>query len=285
MAMSEATEFEIGRTYFTAEGHKVELLANTTDGRMVVCALVEHDDYEGSYTGRGDVFFVDKLYAKAPRELVDAELVELRAEADKLREVNHKAVRRALDAEREVTERLAKLKKYKGLELLDDFIAGKITHFLVTNDWSDPKIETFEEWFHDRDDRKRSRGLKLLALFGDSKGELTWRVDRYGDGSAGFADAVYPCLSEEMARERMLQWVRDTIVARRAYLKESDRGHQIAHIVKLADSHGIEVPPEYRVRAQHHEAEETAKKRAELTKRAAEIATELAKLPPIASKP
>lgn len=104
----------------------------------------------------------------------------------------------ARNAEREIEDRLKKLAKYKGLERLEAFIDGKITHFVVI-DYNGVNVKTFEELaVYRQDDRRAPDGIKLLTLFGDSKGDLSWRLDQYRVASSSDMEVI-PCISEEEA--------------------------------------------------------------------------------------
>ena len=71
------------------------------------------------------------------------------------------------------------------LAQLFDFLAGRITHFVVVNHGYNEgytrsiSIETFKDAMTVDDNWPRGQ-LKLLSLCGDSKGDLAWRINRSG---------------------------------------------------------------------------------------------------------
>jgi hypothetical protein len=87
----------------------------------------------------------------------------------------------------------------KHLETLLNYLTGEFTHFVVGS--HKPEIKTFEEVFLSGDDRD-GRALKLLSLFGDAAGNLTWRTNQYQDGS-GRTTTTYPFTSEQDAIEKL----------------------------------------------------------------------------------
>jgi hypothetical protein len=144
---------------------------------------------------------VEKLHEKI-REL-DAQLAEKRAA---LREVEQ--TRRDIAAtEAADKKRMEALgKRSEALTRIEDFLDGKITHFVNTHsyDWQDDygKGITITKASDEKcGDDKYSRDLKLLVLLGRSKGDIAWGLHRYSDGSSSGYSWVYPCCSLEEAQE------------------------------------------------------------------------------------
>jgi hypothetical protein len=85
----------------------------------------------------------------------------------------------------------------KELQTLNNFLTGKITHYYMKG--HSPAIYSFEDknsYKHDLNS-KRIDGIKLLSLFGDSKGYLSYRLNRYRDGSGGWIEIVPACSYQE----------------------------------------------------------------------------------------
>jgi hypothetical protein len=198
--MAVNPEFEIGMELFTKDGRRVELLAITTDGAYVVNQVLRFEDYDGSYGyGRGETTFEEELWKKAPVAVIDAEIAVAETKLRDAERLCSEKLSQALNAEREIKDRLAKLAKYKGLEHLEDFIDGRFTH-MVLHSYGDYEIKTKDAAL-DQGDRYDKR-LRLLSLYGDTNGDLAWGLNRYRDGS-GNSEHVIPCLSVEEAREKV----------------------------------------------------------------------------------
>lgn len=197
--------FEIGETYFTANGEKVYLDAITTDGKFVVSQIMRYSDYgDDFYEDVGPSKVVDKIHAEAPVAVLDQRFEEAQERLGQIESQYNKRFAEVTNAEREIKDRLAKLKKFHGLELLEDFIDGKVTHFVVCESeyGIDLQIKTKAEAI----EKGGSHGdrwddtLKLVTLFGKSNGDLQWKVNRYYDGS-GDAKQIWPCRSEDEAKQ------------------------------------------------------------------------------------
>lgn len=206
--MEESQKFEIGDDFYTAAGAKVRLEAVTTDGKFVVAKLLRYEDhYDSFYEDFGPAEIVDKLFEKPPVEVVDEQIAAKLAELAEIEERHSKAFMEINSVERTAKARLDKFKKFAGLELLEDFIDKKITHFVQAPDDTsfDFKIVSFDDVIKSKDRYANGAELRLVTLFGRSNGDLQWRVDQYYDGSGGSRQCIWPCRDEQHAK--------DTIVA------------------------------------------------------------------------
>jgi hypothetical protein len=140
------------------------------------------------------------LLDSPPRQQVDDEIAAKRSVLSDLDD-QVKARREELancdDAE---AARRTRLKEHKTLGRLDDFLAGRITHYVVCPcGYGPPEIVTWEEAKTTDAGHCRDK-LKMLTLFGCTNGDLEWRLNCYSDGS-GSDDLVIPCVSSEEATE------------------------------------------------------------------------------------
>ncbi len=132
-----------------------------------------------------------ELYDEPPRGKVDAEIASRRVI---LKELNLaiRARRDALNAFKEDSEAVkTRLKQHEALKHLDALLSGGITHYVSQHyDWQPPKITAIADarCEYNRD------GLKLLTLFGNSKGNLSFGLNKYCDG-AGSNATVIPCVA------------------------------------------------------------------------------------------
>ena len=108
------------------------------------------------------------------------------------------------------------------LDLLRDFLAGKITHFAFLSSYS-PEIVTCEEnkaYQTDSDyGRIKIEGMKLVTLFGSSDGSLEYRISQYRCGS-GRESIIIPCRSRDEAIEKMQEYFDELC---KSYMDKSSR--------------------------------------------------------------
>lgn len=125
------------------------------------------------------------------------------------------------------------------LDLLRDFLAGKITHFAFLNSYS-PEIVTCEENKVYQTDNNYGRikieGMKLVTLFGNSDGSLEYRISEYRCGS-GCSQTVIPCRSPEEAIKKMQEYFDELC---QNYMDESNR--YTISLEKWQKLEGIRIP-------------------------------------------
>ncbi len=155
-----------------------------------------------------------KLHAKVDE--LDKLVTEKRAELKRINEELDQAGRR-------YQEQLKKLKQHQALNRIEEYLDGKFTHFLEVPHYSAPAIVTAESAlakggteYENRWDKK----LRLLTLFGDTKGDLQWNINRYSDGSGSSSIDVYPCQSEQEAIEIARRLFADAVNEWRAQEKK-----------------------------------------------------------------
>lgn len=240
-------ELTNGRMCFLSDGSEAVYVAPLGDGHLVRL-WVEDYDRNGDSTGypTDQVIQADHVYLTPPRHrkheeiaAKEADLANLRADEKDLRD-RLSALRRTLLEETAASrETMERLKATKGLERLDDFIAGRITH-VVMKSYSEIAIHTFADAFDVTNDYGRKEGLKLLSLFGRSNGDLQWRLSPYSDGSGTYTD-VYPFCSLEEAQA----CVRALCAERwSAYRADPQQPWTLAPWIKAATQAGLTVPPD-----------------------------------------
>jgi hypothetical protein len=164
---------------------------------------------------------------------------ELEAREEKLRErivELQRQVREREDAER----RVAKLANHsQALARIEDLLAKRITHYLLWCSIYSPEIVEAVDGgvpYLERSnysDRVTVEGTKLLVLFGNSNGDLQWKVNEYRDGSGSSWTRVEPFLSRGAALAR-LQEIID------AFVSESDWTQ--SRLYDAAVKYGLRVP-------------------------------------------
>lgn len=96
-------------------------------------------------------------------------------------------------------------------------------------------LKTKDEALIDANGQRYEKELKLVTLFGDTKGNLEFRINQYMDGSGSYCEC-YPCLSREEA-DQTVQLIFNAAFA-------GDDYHE--QFAESAKSLGIEVPEKVR---------------------------------------
>jgi hypothetical protein len=190
---------------FLENGRMVNLVHIIDKGFLVqdVWNYGDEEDPEFGYDDR--IYFVEKVYDAAPTEAWDSRINQLnnqiREKEDGLLELEEK-VRKIKNSE---AARLKRYKQYEQLQRLDDFLDGKLTHFIRKDYYEIHAIGDKET----RDQYSRDE-IKLISLFGDSKGNLMWKINMYADGSGGGWNEIIPCCSYDDALEKLQKFINET---------------------------------------------------------------------------
>ena len=252
--MSKA--FEIGKDYYTADGNKVELLAITNDDQYVVSKVMQIEVYDDVYYERGETIIVEKLFSAPPKEVVDTDIAALREEKEKLSQLNVDLRCKATVAERDVQERLKRLEKYDALELVGDFLEGRITHFLI-EDYDDYKVVSLDGL---KTDDKWRQEFRMVCLFGRATGDPEWRINQYSDGSGGDWRKLIPCRSEDDAKARHLELIAKDLDEARGLIG-SQTEYTVCKHVRRAIKHKLPVSEDLMEIYRNKELESIASKR------------------------
>lgn len=173
-----------------------------------------------------------EYFLSPPREIIDKEIAALEEKAAALRAEVYRLNREKSEAEQEVVARKARLARHEQLKQLDDFITKGVTCYVMDRKYGELEIVDFKNTKSDYGDRS----FRLLSLFGDSKGQLNWGLNRYSDGSGDTIECI-PCANREDATAA----VAELLNRRWAEWRENGRGY-IAAYAKVANRHGIPVP-------------------------------------------
>jgi len=219
---------------FLENGYEVEVVAKLPEG-YVVRYIYEEDDQElriHKFSG-DEVFTVPKIYYKPLTHSQDSRVKILIGEIVYLEELKIKRQLEISNLERDVERRLAKLKKHKALERVEDFLDSKITHY-VKNYYGRLSLSKFENEVSEG--YNHSKHLRLLSLFGDSNGDLEWKLNQYSEGS-GDSTLVYPACSLEEAIE----------ILYKEYLiqLEKTKANPTADLIAIANEYSFSVPEAY----------------------------------------
>ena len=214
------SKFQKGDTVYNLDGQQGAYIASY-GGKFIVAPEYEGDDTEPYW---GPVEEWDNAFREPPTVKLQAKVDELDKLVTEKRE-ELKRVNAELDqAGKRRQEQLKKLGQHQALQRIEDYLDGKFTHFLEVNNYYAPKIVAADDAlakgggeYENRWDKK----LRLLTLFGDTKGDLQWRINRYSDGSGSSNIEVFPCHNEEEAIDIVRQLYADAV----AVWREQEKKH------------------------------------------------------------
>lgn len=224
------------RAAFLSSGRAVLVKAKTEAGYVVELG---HEDDEGEAYYEG-LKVVSKVFDKAPREKIDVTIRELLELERSLRDSVADLRMQKSNMESEHRKRVEYLKQFEQLRLVEDFLVGRLTHFVVKRDYQESAtVETREQALTIKDDEYRSykKELRVLALFGSPDRSLEWKLSHYSDGS-GSHSTVYPCTSLEQAQSK----AREILTAALAKYKVPERNNCQTGLNLLAASKALGVP-------------------------------------------
>lgn len=186
--------FKAGQEVYLTDGRLARYVAAYENGQHIVCPLVE-DENDVIYEEEPRT--VSTVFKTAPSGLYNKEIKQAQKDLGDLQKRAIEASKTLHEAEDAKRRQTAVFARVAALQRLEDFIEGRITHVLMGN-YGDLNLQTLEEAITSKEDRW-SKKLKLVSLFGDSKGDLQWRVNYYSDGSGSIT--LVPFLSREGAVE------------------------------------------------------------------------------------
>lgn len=192
----------MGEWKYLKNGQKVNVVNIIDTGYLVQDVYTNDYDEDPELFYDDRIYFVEKVYEHTPTKSWDEKIGKLDAQ---IREKENEL----LELDRKIREtqtvdltRLKRYKQYEQLKRLDDYLDGKITHFVVLE--YSFYILTLEE-VAKKDDNRLNK-VRLLSLFGDSNGNLEWNLNQciYGTGNW---EAVIPCCSMEEALTELQNYV------------------------------------------------------------------------------
>ncbi len=206
--MTEKTEIAVSEKAYLESGQEVFVIAKTNGGFLVEIVYEEYDEPYFENTR-----LVRRVFKKPPTAIFKKQVARLQDEIQTLETQKRELLSDIRQSEKDHAEKLKRYSQFGGLECLDLFLDKKITHYVMPEygriEIIDIKDTKCNGW-----DKKQ----KLVTLFGDTDGNLQWRLNKYSDGS-GSSVSVYPVIGHEAAiekaKELVLESCREAIAAER----------------------------------------------------------------------
>lgn len=190
-----------------------------------------------------------EVYDEPPTFIYDERIKKLEEREKELMDSIFNLGESKRELEKVAKENQKKYERIDKLKRLNDFIDGKITHYVILSMYTRESIVDFK----DAKCMGDKRDLKLLTLFGNSKGELNWKLNQYSDGS-GCNSEVIPCTSYEEAVKELEEFIDEEV----RNSMDNPRGD----VIKMASKYKIGIDPEYIAKYEENE-KEAVKKRIE----------------------
>jgi hypothetical protein len=231
-------KFERGTTVYDIHGRAGAYVARAANGHIVEPMHQVDDDDEPRFS---EAHTWREVFTKPPVEKLHAEVAEVEKQLDAarlaLRVVQEQ--RRQFDADERA--RLARLKKHAHLSRVDDYIEGRITHFVTIGRYGEGvSVKTFDQVM--KEPERRSR-LPLLVLYGDPYADSEMRTEwcRLSDGNDL---KVLPCASLEEATAKAHAELASRFAA---FIKGPKDNHGHSYLTSdaaAAAALGAPIPPE-----------------------------------------
>lgn len=227
---------------YLINGQAVNIIEKTPSGYIIESI---YEDDQGQYHS-GKVRFAElaDIFDEPPTLKINDEIQRLTKDLYEIRDRKRKLQDELSEIEAVFSDRLTKYKKHEQLKYLDMFLDGKMSHFVfhVTNS---PTIKNMDEM---KDDDGTGNELRLLSLLGKSNGDLSWKANRWSDGSGASWKEVIPCTSKVEAMAILTKIVLEKLAS---YEIPKDM-YKIMYMIESADLYGIEISEKYRIACKKH---------------------------------
>jgi hypothetical protein len=205
---------------YTKDGKKVVVIGKLNNEQWIVQEIFVSS---GKEYPAGENFVETTLldepaetYQSRRAEETEARLEKLKSQIEKI-EKETRIKRHKRDAAQEINRAIEKYQNIdaKQLETLFAFLAGEITHLIVSEYSSEYKIVSLVDGVKDMDNHgswQSFDGLRLVSLFGcreycerykdNRELRLDWRINQYRDASGNW-QKLWPCSSYEEAVQKL----------------------------------------------------------------------------------
>jgi hypothetical protein len=223
-----------GQIVYNRAGVRAEFITQVNEGTYLVRPEIEINGWEGEIeTDWGNITEWNEIFPKPPTEVLDKDILEKHKYLEELTNKARLLHSKISEAETAIRAQKDKFVRHEKLKYLEDFIDGKVTHYVKLNYHG---IQIAEHGKEICEDDKYDRNLRLVTLYGNSKGDLAWNLNQYRDGS-GSGTTIIPCSSYEVAVSEVQKLV---LIEEQKFLKEGKFDERI--VTGSQKIEGIVVP-------------------------------------------
>lgn len=191
-----------GATGYLPDGTEVEIEHVFDEGFLVRRIYSRDYNEEPIY----DTIIVDQVFGEPPVVKKHKAIEEL----DKVLEDRHRAMQaleqKKLRIERDIAAGSSIAHKHKALAFIDAFLENRIEYLVTVTSWGPIELDTFQEAM--KTEGKFTSGFRLLSLYGDSRGDLSWRLSRYTN-EEGDPVEVFPFFDKASAIAFLIDKVKE----------------------------------------------------------------------------
>lgn len=191
---------------FLENGERVIIIEELKSGFLIE-RYMGYQDWEGDYSERpsGVSEFIQKIYKTEPVSIYSELVVKAKGKLDAIgSEISEKRSELKLVSD-EIKSIKEMCKNNSALNHIFDFINGDFEYFAFPECYNGDYIRYKNSSLTDEGDR-HDRDTKLLTLYGGTKGDLQWKLNRYSDGS-GCDSVAIPCKTKEDAKEAVASYM------------------------------------------------------------------------------
>lgn len=223
---------------YLESGQEVRVIEKVGN-RWLVEPILHCDEFNEPFMG--NEFIADKVFDTAPVEKYCAEIDSLNNKIKENRKILGEIASEMHNSKKELDGLFKELEKIPALKNLKSVLDGDFKYFANVDDYQGPSIKESLTLL-DSDDSRFDANQKLLTLYGKTKGDLSWKLNQYSDGSGHSNKTVMPCKTHEEAmkfiKDRCLEYVND--VANRGFKPWAAVGK-----AKWLTDNGFDLPEKY----------------------------------------
>lgn len=236
--------YQPGQRVFTTNGQEGKFISEV-NGKFAVYPVELWGDEEHL----GEMTIWDRICEEPPTEKLHQEVTDLEKKMQDLRDQICALQKSRREEEALIEARMERFKTHETLQILEDFLDGKVTHYVVFPEYASDSVSIVEI--------KNTKGeyserLKLVSLSGAYEGwekKLTFRLHSYADGGGG-SKPMIPCRSYEEALEKVAAYYEAQWEKARAYPIREDLGCRYMSYEKMVIPHaealGLPIPEDIR---------------------------------------
>lgn len=239
MADVNNTRPGIGDTCYNQHGQQAEVLAYSA-GAFIVRPVYEDDD--GEHLGEVETW--SAVFRTPPAPKMDAATKAAEERLQSLRAQVAELERKQYEFTRDEKARMDRIKQHEGLEMLDRYLAGEITHYVTKHSYYPtvailPLGETLDE-------HRSSNGFGLLSIMPTVQWDkrVTFSVcyhpknSRYSSDSR--SETVIPCCGLEQAQKVVAETLANFCAEQLD--KPVEKRSYTAELIACCQAHKVPVP-------------------------------------------